>query len=1095
MYGAGKCRGILLYLILFPLTAAANPPSAETLIIGNGTRGPYLLGYENIISNSLAVYRDGVLIDPVSYKAANIEGVIWFDEVISPNDTLRAKFQYLPLSIKKQYYIREIKPRSEKFPTVRRDPIPRQEDQDTDISVTGSKGFSIESGDGADRLSQSLNLNINGELIPGLRTSAHISDKSANGSSVTRRLDELDKIYIEAESRFFKGTFGDFDLVENDAGMMSFQRKLTGLNLRYRKGNDNFRAAAGFFPGEYRRITLAGIDGRLGPYYLTDTNGREGILVLPGSDRVYLDGELLTRGSEKDYAIDYESGAVQFAPSIIIRNETRINVEYEIAREEYSRSFYSAMGGLNTVGRLTVFSKLIQEGDNGNSPKSFEMTPENREIIGDAGSDRLAASKSGISYVGPGEGDYNSATDSLGGRYYEYAGPDLGEYDLTFSFIGDGAGSYVLLGGGVFEYVGSGLGPYEPVILLPIPQLKRYGTIGSIWNSEDGNFNFRGELAGSIHDRNTISEIDLLQKGTSGAAEIDYTRNLFESDAFAGVALKGRKIGRGMIFPGRIDNIERYRDYDLAPGTSPEGERLGEVLFRGGLNHERKVSLLLGDLKYSGGPARKRYKAAMDWRITGPLKIDGNLEKTSGQRVWLKRDAEVRISLENLQPALGVEYEKRDGESGFKYYEYSGRLPASLFSGIRTSTELNLRDEKALEGIWVDKFISWYLKQNIVFTAGNSGLSGELNGSYYRKDYKDFPGQDSEQKSGWTRLNYSDPGERFEFKINERLSAVNERVQSRNFIFVGNGDGEYRFEDGEYIRDPDGDYILVLEELGEGEKITEIASEISGLLRPFSLIGDRDENETTLGRLIVETDLTYNQKKNKGKLNFGDFIPWKKNNLDDLLFRDGRLEMRLFYYPPLSKHRFKYNLVRAYQDGRRYANEINRDDLRSDELTWAFPAGKKLNFVLGGLIARQKRQINQINLDLGRHKESGSVEYRFHESWNLRVGIAYEDIRQKDIDVTSRIPSTSYGITRELGKKGRISADITYFRVMVNPAGSYIPYQVAGGKREGDNFEGNIRARIEPFKNGRFELTYRIEKFSQRPDRQNLRLEFTLLFL
>ena len=256
-----------------------------------------------------------------------------------------------------------------------------------------------------------------------------------------------------------------------------------------------------------------------------------------------------------------------------------------------------------------------------------------------------------------------------------------------------------------------------------------------------------------------------------------------------------------MIFPGRIDNIERYRDYDLAPGTSPEGERMGEVLFKGGLSRERKVSLLLGDLRYPGGPARKRYKAAMDWRLAGSLRMNGNLEKTSGQRIWLKRNTEMELSLKNVQPVVGVEYEKRDGESGFKYYEYSGRLPASLSPGIKTSTELNLRDEKALEGAWVDKFISWYLKQNIIFAAGRSGISGELNGSYYKKKYKNFSGQDSEQKSGWTRLNYSDPGERFEFKINERLSAVNERVQSRNFIFVGNGDGEYRFEDGEYIRD------------------------------------------------------------------------------------------------------------------------------------------------------------------------------------------------------------------------------------------------------------------------------------------------------
>jgi hypothetical protein len=1095
MFCARKCLIIVVISILFFTVADAEPPAANTVIVGNGTRGPYLLGYENILSNSMTISRDGIPVDPQDFNSGNIEGVLWFTNVIPLGDTLLANFQYLPVSIRKQYYLREMKPRTRSGNEPKTRPGTSISSQETDIRVTGSKGFSIESGDGADRLSQSLNLNINGELVPGLKTSAHISDKSANGGSVTRRLNELDKIYIEAESRFFKGTFGDFDLIEDESDMMSFQRKLTGLNLRYRKGNNNLGAAAGFFPGEYRRITLAGIDGRLGPYYLTDINGREGILVLPGSDRVYLDGELLFRGSEKDYTIDYESGAILFTPSIIIRNETRINVEYEIAREEYSRSFYSAAGGFNTIGRLTVFSKLIQEGDNRNSPKSFEMTSENRGIIDSAGSDPLGASKNGVTFTGPGEGDYDLAQDSLGNQYYDYAGSNLGEYDITFSFVGDGSGSYRSLGGGVFQYAGQDSGDYESIILLPIPQSRRYGAIGSSWNSEDNNFNFRGEFSGSIHDRNTVSDIDPIQKGTSGTAEIDYTRSLFESDAFAGIGIKARKIGKGMIFPGRVDNIERYRDYDLEPGTSLEGERLAEVLIKGGLSQNRKLSLLLGDLRYPNARNRKRFQAEIDWRITGPVEIDGNLERTSGERIWLKRDAEIKVSLRNIQPVLGIEYERRDGSAGFKYNEYTGKLPATLFASLKSTTELSIRNEKALEGTWVDKFQSGYLKQNIIFSEGKSGISGELNGSYYKKKYKDLSGADSEQKSGWARLNFVDPRERFEMKINERLSAVDERIQSRNFILVGGGEGEYRLEDGEYIRDPDGDYILVLEELGEGEKITEISSEISGRLRPFTLFGNSDENEISLGRLIFETELKYDQKKSEGELTFEDFIPWKKDNLDDLVFRNGRLDMRLFYYPPLSKHRFKYNLVRSYQDGRKYFNEASREEFMSDELSWAFPAGDKINLVLKGLIAEQRRQINQVNLDLGRHRESATVEYKFYESWNLRFGAEYENIRQKDLDITSRIPSTNYGLIRELGKKGRVSAELSYFRVIVEPRDAYIPYQVAGGKRQGDNFEGIIRARLEPLKNGRFELSYRIEKFSQRPEKQNLRLEFTLLFL
>ena len=207
------------------------------------------------------------------------------------------------------------------------------------------------------------------------------------------------------------------------------------------------------------------------------------------------------------------------------------------------------------------------------------------------------------------------------------------------------------------------------------------------------------------------------------------------------------------------------------------------------------------------------------------------------------------------------------------------------------------------------------------------------------------------------------------------------------------------------------------------------------------------------------------------------------------------LEELVFYYPPGTRQRIKYDLIRSYQDGRQYVNEINSDNLSSDELSWDFPMGDKIDFELVGLLSKNDRRINQIVLNLKRHKESGSVNYRFRKSWNLKIGGAYENIKQRESGITSQVPSASYILTRELGHRGRISAGFSYYRVLVDPKGSYIPYQVADGKREGDNFEGSIRARVEPVKNGKLELSYRFEDFAARPSRQNLRMEFTLLFL
>lgn len=1075
--------------------ASSGLPSETAIIIGKGTRGPYKIGFSNLITNSAKIFRDSVLFDSSSYSIGYVDGIIWFEEPITVGDTLDVEFRRLPISLQKNYFLHDMHAKSDRTESIPTTKENKPYAYSSDITITGSKGFSIESGNGGNGLSQSLNLNINGELVPGLRTSAHISDNSANGNTVVRKLRELDKIYIEAESKKFKGIFGDFDLIGADSELLNFQRKLTGLNARYNEDAWSFKGTAAFFPGEYQKIDIAGIDGRLGPYYLKDNNGREGILILPGSERVYIDGVLLMRGSEKDYSIDYESGTIEFSPSIIIRNESRITIEYEISREEYSRSFYAVGGATQPDNGFGFFAKFIQEGDNGNSPRNFEMTGENRGLLENAGADKMTASKSGVIFRGSGEGNYAILTDSLGNQYYQYEGQDLGEYDVTFSFVGESLGSYRLLGGGIFEYVGTGLGEYEPIILLPIPETKRYGSISSSWSSEDGEFNFRSELAGSSYDRNTISSSDKIQQGLSGTAKLDYMNIVSGSDAFYGADIKFRNIGKGSIFPGRIDEIERYRNYDLIPGSNPDGENLGEFNIKGGLSENRKISAMMGILTRPGIVGRKQNRGDISWKIVGPLAFNGKLERTSGDRIWWKRAGELSASFSKIQPGVTIEYEKREGQSGFKYYEYGGKLPAAYSSNINGTTEIRYRDEKTFDSGWIDKFRSGSITQKIELSAGKSGFSGELNGSYYKKKYRDYSGVDSDQKSGWTRLAYNDPKEKFDFRIFEKLSSSNERLRARNYILVGEGNGEYRLEDGEYIKDPEGDYVLLFEELGQGEKVTEISTEVFSTINPLKFSRQSERIEAAIGRIIIETELAYGQKKNVDRILFEDFVPWKKDNFSDLIFRNGRLDFRLFYYPPYPKQRVKYNAVRSYQDGQQYANETSRDDFSSDELSWAFPVSRDIDFVLTGLISTRNRLLNQTEYNLKRSKGSLSSEYKFAGFWILRIEGALENVNQADRNIKSIIPSAKTGLTRNFGKKGRITASLGYFRLTVNPKGSYVPYQVANGKREGDNIEGSLRARMELVKNGRLDISYRYENFAKRPVRQNLRLEFTLLFL
>ena len=94
-------------------------------------------------------------------------------------------------------------------------------------------------------------------------------------------------------------------------GIASFDR-IAGSDI---DGSVSFTGATA--RGKYTTNQFQGMESVQGPYLLTGANGENHLLIIAGSERVYLDGELMTRGDVNDYTIDYSSGEVTFLqPSI-----------------------------------------------------------------------------------------------------------------------------------------------------------------------------------------------------------------------------------------------------------------------------------------------------------------------------------------------------------------------------------------------------------------------------------------------------------------------------------------------------------------------------------------------------------------------------------------------------------------------------------------------------------------------------------------------------------------------------------------------------------------------------------------------------------
>ena len=389
-------------------------------------------------------------------------------------------------------------------------------------------------------LNSELDLQITGKLNDKVSLKASIQDANIplQESGYSQRLDEFDQVFIELFSDNWNIRAGDIDLVNADSYFANFSKRVQGLNLKLKLGEDdtqtNLFAAGAIVRGQFTTSQFIAQEGNQGPYKLQGPNGELFVLIVSGSETVYVNGIPAKRGEDQDYIIDYNAGEIIFNATFPITSEMRITVDYQFSDRNYSR-FVAFGGGNYSSEKFKLGVSVYSENDAKNQPLQQNLSEEQVQILADAGDDRTQM-------VAPSE-----VREELNDNRILYKKELIGSveafvfsndpndelYRVTFTLVGANQGDYALSNinaiNNIYEFVGANQGSYAPVIQLVAPIKLQIAVVnGSYKPSEKTKISF--EASGSKNDLNLFSNSD--DNNNEGfAGKININQTLVKKDS------------------------------------------------------------------------------------------------------------------------------------------------------------------------------------------------------------------------------------------------------------------------------------------------------------------------------------------------------------------------------------------------------------------------------------------------------------------------------------------------------------------------------------------------------------------------------------
>lgn len=962
------------------------------------------------------------------------------------------------------------------------------------FTVGTTKDFSLNSG---------LRLQLSGNLTDDIEIVAALTDQNTpvQPEGNTERLEEIDKVFIQIKHQNATGIFGDYNLTNRNGEFGVINRKLQGL-----MGTVNFRPNEGYIAvasqrGKFNINNFNGTDGVQGPYSLTGQSGEKDIIVLAGTERVFLDGIEMIRGENNDYIIEYSNATITFTPKRLITNASRIAVDFEYTDRKYSRNFFGS--GAQTLifnDNLKVAFQYLQEGDDQDAPIDFALSEEDRQIIADAGDDPLKAVKPGVSLaqidsLGIRKGIYQAVDTLINNEPFTYyffnPGDSLAIYNVSFTYVGEGKGDYFREALGQFKFVGINKGGYLPVIFLPLPQLKQLGNLTTSIKPFE-NVQLDMEYAGSLWDKNRLSTLD---DGDNYGYAANISLRVLPSNISlgslnlgkAGFSYKERFINKKFTSTDRFNEVEFDRIYNTSGSSTKVDEQFREARLNLIPIEELNITSLAGFLKRGDVFQSNRYNNTLRLSDKKKYNLYYNLDfvDTKNQNTetnWWRHNGDAHyVFWELIKPGFIYLAENKraygnDKDSllsgSLEYYELNPYFQLLEIEGISFTAKYSRRDDyQPLGGTMTKESIARAQIYDLTYR-GVEEVSTTLNltirNKNYTETYKQLGFLDSEQlliRSQskfifWQKIMNGDLFYEVSTEKQARLQKVFVRVEqgTGNYKYLGDLNGNGIADDNEF--EPtvfDGDYVLITLPTDElfpvinlktntrwkiqyadiFEKNTVVATVLEPLSTETSWRVEEITRETDLSKIYL-LQLNYFQLE-------GTTIRGANLFTQDVFINENKqdLSFRLRYSQRVAMSEFNTGVENAYNRERsmrirfRLIKEVSN---QTDIINTT-------DNVSAPQPSTRNRQISDNNLTTDfSYRPVGSIEVGF----KLKVGKSEDSFPESPtvIDLNSQL----IRFNLSFAQTGRLRAEMERTELIANTTGNIIPFEMLSGNQLGKNY-------------------------------------------